>query len=128
MSDSNNNLNASSTVVNNCLIVTLPNDIGDDDIKTGVSGILMKVEKSSIKGVILDLSMMSSIDTYLFKILEKVSRTISLMGAVVVWVGLRPGVVSVLIDLNIDTSKIKAAMDLEQGISMILNDNLIVLR
>ena len=124
MSDSNNNLNTSATVVNNCLIVTLPNDIGDDDIKTGASSVLMKVEKSSIKGVILDLSMMSSIDTYLFKILEKVSKTISLMGVVVVWVGLRPGVVSALIDLNIDISKIKAAMDLEQGISMILNDNL----
>ena len=124
MSDSNNNLNTSSTVVNNCLIVTLPNDIGDDDIKTGARSVLMKVEKSSIKGVILDLSMMSSVDTYLFKILEEVSKTISLMGAVVVWVGLRPGVVSALIDLNIDISKIKAAMDLEQGISMILNYNL----
>ena len=124
MNDSNNNLNTSSTVVNNCLIVTLPNDIGDDDIKIGASSVLMKVEKSSIRGVILDLSMMSSMDTYLFKILEKVSKTISLMGAVVVWVGLRPGVVSALIDLNIDISKIKAAMDLEQGISIILNDNL----
>lgn len=124
MSDSNNKFNTSATVVNDCLIVTFPNNIEDDDIKAGVSGILTKVEKSFIKGVILDLSMMSSMDTYLFKILEKASKTISLMGAIVVWVGLRPGVVSALIDLNIDVSKIKSAMDLEQGINMILNNNL----
>lgn len=124
MSDSNNNLNTSATVVNDCLIVTLPNDITDNNIKTGVGSILMKVEKSYIKGVIFDLSMMSSMDTYLFKVLEKASKTVSLMGAATVWVGLRPGVVSALIDLNIDARKIKTAMDLEQGINMILNDNL----
>jgi len=124
MGDSSNNLNTSITLVKGCLIVTLPNDITDADIKVGVGNILIRIEKYSIRGVILNLSMISSVDTYLFKVLEKASKTISLMGAVVVWVGLRPGVVSALIDLNIDVSKIKAAMDLEQGLSMILNNNL----
>lgn len=123
MEDLNNNLNTSTTIVNDCLIITLPNDIIDEKIEIGFNRILMVIEKSSVKGVILNLSMISSLDTYFFKVLEKASKTISLMGPKVVWVGIRPGVVSALIDLNIDVRKIESASDLEQGISMILKNN-----
>lgn len=123
MEDLNDNLNTSTTIVNECLIITLPNDIIDEEVEMGFNSILMLVEKYSVKGVILNLSMISSLDTYFFNLLERMAKTISLMGPKVVWVGLRPGVVSALIDLNIDMRKIKAACDLEQGISMILNNN-----
>jgi rsbT antagonist protein RsbS len=123
MEDLNNNLNTSTTIVKDCLIITLPNDIIDDEIEKGFDVILTIIEKSPVKGVILNLSMISSLDRYFFKALERISKTILLMGPRVVWVGLRPGVVSALIDLNIDVTKIKAACDLEQGISIILNNN-----
>jgi Anti-anti-sigma regulatory factor (antagonist of anti-sigma factor) len=123
MEDLNDNLSTSTTIVNECLIITLPNDIIDEEVEMGFNSILMLVEKYSVKGVILNLSMISSLDTYFFNLLERMAKTISLMGPKVVWVGLRPGVVSALIDLNIDMRKIKAACDLEQGISMILNNN-----
>lgn len=123
MEDFSSNLNTSTTIVNDCLIITLPNDISDEEIERGFNGILTIIEKSSVKGVILNLSMISSLDTYFFKVLERMAKTISLMGFRVVWVGLRPGVVSALIDLNIDIRKIKSACDLEQGISIILNNN-----
>lgn len=120
MGDSNNRLNTSVTVVNDCLIVTLPNDITDNDIKRGINGILIRVGKSYIRGVILDLNMISALDSYGFKILERASKTISLMGVMVVWVSLRPGVVSALMDLNVDVSNIKTAVNLDQGLNMIL--------
>ncbi len=120
MGDLNNRLNTSVTVVNDCLIVTLPNDITDNDIKTGINGILIRVGKSYIRGVILDLNMVSALDSYGFKILERASKTISLMGVMVVWVSLRPGVVSALMDLNVDVSNIKTAVNLDQGLNMIL--------
>jgi anti-anti-sigma regulatory factor len=121
MGDLNNSLNTSAKVVNECLIVTLPNYIADDDIQIGINRILIRVCKSSIKGVILDLSMISALDSYGFNILERAAKTISLMGVAVVWVGLSPGIVSSLLDLNLDLSHIKAAVDLEQGISIILD-------
>lgn len=123
MGDLNNRLNTSVTVVNDCLIVTLPNDITDNDIKIGINGILIRVSKSYIRGVILDLNMISALDSYGFKILEKASKTISLMGVIVVWVSLRPGVVSALMDLNVDVSNIKTAVNLDQGLNMILGTN-----
>lgn len=123
MGDLNNRLNTSVTVVNDCLIVTLPNDITDNDIKIGINRILIRVGKSYIRGVILDLNMISALDSYGFKILERASKTISLMGVMVVWVSLRPGVVSALMDLNVDVSNIKTAVNLDQGLNMILCTN-----
>jgi rsbT antagonist protein RsbS len=119
MGDLNNSLNISVTVVEGCLIVTLPNDITDDDIKIDSNRILMRANKSSIKGAIIDLSMVSVLDSYSFEALEKASKAVSLMGVMVVWIGLRPGLVSALLDLNVDVSHIKAAMNLEQGLRMI---------
>lgn len=119
MDDFISSLNTSVTVVDGCLIVTLPNDITDNDIKIISSSILMRANKSYIKGVILDFSTAYVIDSHSFKVFEKVSKAISLMGVRVVWIGLRPGVVSSLMDLNVDVSQIKAAVNLEQGLEMI---------
>ncbi|WPC44324.1 STAS domain-containing protein [Clostridium sp. JS66] len=124
MDEFNNSLNTSVTVVEGCLIVTLPNDTTDDEIKVGSSRILMMANKSSIKGAILDFSMISVLDSYNFKAFEKVSKAISLMGVMVVWVGLKPGVVSALIDLNVDVSNIKAAMNLQHGLKIITDAQL----
>jgi anti-anti-sigma regulatory factor len=121
MDNFNNSLNTSVTVVDKCLIVTLPNDITDDDIKISSSSILARASRSYIKGTILDFSMVYVLDSYSFKALQKVSRAILLMGVMVVWIGLGPGVVSSLMDLNVDVSHIKTAVDLEQGLKMILN-------
>lgn len=125
MSDLNNSLTTSVTVVDGCLIITLPNDMTDYEMEIGSSGVFMKINNSSIKGAILDLSMVSMLDSYSFKLLDKASKAISLMGVTVIWVGLRPGIVSALLDLNVDVNNIKAAMNLEQGLKMISDDEFI---
>lgn len=124
MCDINNNLDTSVTLVKGCLILTVPNDISDDDMEASSKRILIKANKSSIKGVILDFSMMSVIDSYTFNTFEKVSKSLLLMGVIVIWIGLRPGVVSSLIDLNVDISCIKAAVNLEQALNMISKSQL----
>lgn len=119
MSDFNNSLSTSITVVQGCLIITLPNEMTDEDIETGSSRVLMKANNSYIKGTIFDLSIVSVLDSYSFEALKKASKAISLMGVMVVWIGLRPGVVSALLDLNVDVNCIKTAINLEQGLKII---------
>lgn len=119
MSDLNNSLNTSVTIVQGCLILTLPNDMTDDELKIGSNKIIIRVYNSSIKGAILDFNMVSALDSYSFEVLKETSKAISLMGVMVVWSGIRPGVVSALLDLNVDVSAIKVAMNLEQALRMI---------
>jgi rsbT antagonist protein RsbS len=112
----------SVTVVQGCLIVTLPNEITDEEIELGISRLITEANNVSIVGAILDLSMLKALDSYTFTFLRKASKAISLMGVKVVWIGLRPGVVSALLDLNIDISGIKAAVNLEQAFKLVAKD------
>ncbi|MCB2297403.1 STAS domain-containing protein [Clostridium tagluense] len=112
-------LNTSVTIVQGCIIITLPNEMTDEAIEIGMSRILNKANATSIVGAILDLSRVTVLDSYSFTSLEKTAKAISLMGVMVVWIGFRPGVVSALLDLNVDVSSIKAALNLEQGLKMI---------
>lgn len=124
MNDFDNNLDTSVTIVNGCLIVTLPNDITDSDMEIGSKMILMRADRLSIKGVILDFSMISVIDSYTFSTFEKISKSLLFMGVTVIWIGLKPGVVSALVDLNVDVSRITAAVNLEEALNMISNPKL----
>lgn len=124
MNDFDNNLDTSVTVVDGCLIVTLPNDITDSDMEIGGKMILMRANRSSIKGVILDFSMISIVDSYTFSVFEKISKSLLFMGVTVIWIGLKPGVVSALVDLNVDVSKITAAVNLEEALNIISNPKL----
>lgn len=119
MGDFNNSLNTSVTVADGNIIVSFTNDITDDEVENCTQLVLMRVNRSSIKGAILDFSMVHVLDAYTFEALDKLARSVSLMGVMVVWSGLSPGVVSALLDLNVDASRIKAAVDLDQGIKMI---------
>ncbi|MBZ9621875.1 STAS domain-containing protein [Clostridium tagluense] len=112
-------LNTSVTIVQGCIIITLPNEMTDEAIEIGMSRILNKANATSTVGAILDLSRVTVLDSYSFTALEKTAKAISLMGVIVVWIGFRPGVVSALLDLNVDVSSIKAALNLEQGLKMI---------
>ena len=125
MKDFDYDLNISVTVVQGCIIISLPNEMTDSEIEIGRDRLVNRANTSSIVGVILDLSKVSSLDSYIFTTLEKTAKAISLMGVMVVWIGFRPGVISSLLDLNVDVSNIKVALNLEQGLKIISNRGII---
>ena len=120
MIEFNYDFKTSVTIVQKCLIVTFPNDITDKDIELELNRIVAKANSISVLGAIFDLSMLSCLDSYTFELLQKASKVMSLIGVNVVWIGLKPGVVSSLLDLNIDVSCIETALNLEQGFKLIL--------
>lgn len=119
MKDLEYDLNISITTVQGCVIITLPNEMNDKELEIGMTKVIEKANVSSIVGAILDLSRVSVLDSYAFTALEKTAKAISLMGVMVLWVGFKPGVISALLDLNVDVGSIKAALNLEQGLKMI---------
>jgi hypothetical protein len=54
-----------------------------------------------------------------FAALRKIERMAALMGAETVFAGLRPGVVSALIDLDADVSKLAASRSLDDAFLLI---------
>ena len=116
-----NDLSTSVTEIKGILIVSLAREMTDSDI-TKMSELLNeKAYQDNIRGAILNFSMVTVLDLYMFAAFEKITETLALMGVQTVWVGLSPGVVAALMDLCLETdvSKMHTAINLEHGLEML---------
>jgi rsbT antagonist protein RsbS len=77
--------------------------------------LLAFVANTKATGVIMDLSGLEVVDASEFESLSRIISMIRLMGAEVVIAGVRPGVVASLVDLDVDTEGIIAAMNLDDA-------------
>ena len=121
MKELENDLSTSITVIDKSLIVSLAGEMTDDNIDAINNLVIEKAHGANVNGAILNFSAVSVIDTYTYNEFCNMTKAISLMGVRVVWVGLRPGVVSALMDLNIefDSNKAFTALNLEQGLAVL---------
>lgn len=112
--------NTSITVIKNNLIVALPAEMTDSCIQNIEKMITEKAYQKNIRGVLLNFSMVTVMDTYTYRAFEYITRVFSLMGIQTIWVGLSPGVVFGLIDLDVAiNTRIKTAVNLEIGLTLL---------
>lgn len=109
----------SFTAINNIMIVSISCEMTDDNTKTLLDKVTENAYKNDVKGVILNFSEVTMLDTYLFKSFKDLTSALVLLGVESIWVGLKPGVVSALMDLGIDLDlkKIKTAVNLDEGLA-----------
>jgi len=114
-------LNTAMTKIQNKLIVTLNSDLVEQNFKLISDTIVNAVEEYKVSGVVIDFSVIKVMSSYTYKIFKNLTRSIIIMGIDVVWVGLNPGVIVSLMDLNLieDACKIKAGFNVEQGLKML---------
>lgn len=103
-----------------CLIVPLKADLDDDLIREFQEEILRNIEKTDARGLVIDVSVLSVIDSFLGRVLVETAKMAQLMGTSTVVVGLKKEVVLTLIHLGLPLS-ITTAMTLEQGIELLKN-------
>ncbi|MBM7692473.1 rsbT antagonist protein RsbS [Peribacillus deserti] len=87
--------------------------------------LLQKIHATNAEGVVLDLTSLDMIDSFIAKVLGDMVSMAELMGAKVVLTGIQPAVAITLIELGISLPHIMTALDLEKGIEL-LKDNGVV--
>jgi anti-anti-sigma regulatory factor len=102
-------------IVAGCLIASLPDGLSDDSLELIAQQITRLAQTSGAHGVILDVSAMRILDSHVFAGLAKLARTLGLLGAKTLFTGFQPGVVSALMDLDMDFSGIQGAINLEDA-------------
>ncbi len=90
-------------------------DAGKDRFRKDLLGL---VQSSGARGVILEVSGLAVIDVEDFGALRKTMAMVEVMGARPIIAGLRPGVVSSLVDLNADIDGVVATLDLDDAFRM----------
>lgn len=103
-----------------CVVASIQIDLDDEVLATFRDELLEFVHVSGARAVILDLSGVEMMDGREFGALRDTMRMARFMGASTILSGLRPSVVSGLIDLAVDTEGIDAAATLDEAFEKIL--------
>ena len=98
-----------------CLIVPIQIELYDEIILRIQKDILERVKNTGVKGVIIDVSGVEIIDSFLAQAICDTVIMVSMLGAATVLTGLKPEVAASLVDLDIEFKDIKTAMDIEAG-------------
>lgn len=102
--------------VGQSLIVIVPEDLGDSaaiDLQEAISA---RIETTGASGVLLDLSALQTVDSFLGRLLGDIATGAQLLGAETVVAGMQPAVAITLVELGLELKGIRAALDAEQGL------------
>jgi len=109
----------SITATNGCLVVHVPSVLQDETVRMLQRDALDAVHRTNLKGVILDLSSVRILDSFLATGIVNTVKMISVMGAAPVLAGLRPEVAAAIVYMDIDVDGLRFAFDLEDAYQML---------
>ncbi|WP_108671623.1 STAS domain-containing protein [Peribacillus acanthi] len=105
--------------LNNLLLISIQVELDDRTALELQESLLQKIHETGAGGVVLDLTSLDMIDSFIAKILGDLVSMAELMGAKVVITGIQPAVAITLIELGINLNGGHTALDLEKGIEIL---------
>ncbi|MCE1248116.1 MAG: STAS domain-containing protein [Firmicutes bacterium] len=105
------------SVVYGCLVTMLQGELYQDILERVKQDVLNKISFSTVKGIIFDMSGVKVLDSHSFDNLVEIAKTTRLLGVETVFVSLQPGVVSALVDLDVDITGFLSFLNMEEALS-----------
>jgi len=105
--------------VGNFLIVSIQVDMHDKLAIQLQSQILEEIEKTGAKGVLIDISVLEMVDSFIGRMLSGMASMASIMDAAVVIVGMQPAVAITLVELGLEMPGVDTALNMEKGMEML---------
>jgi rsbT antagonist protein RsbS len=102
------------------VVASIQRDLDEATLARFREDLLHRVHATGLAGVIFDISALETLDSEEFAGLRGVMAMCRLMGAEPVLAGMRPGVVSALIETGVDIAGLQAAIDLDAAFERLL--------
>ncbi len=106
-------------LIQGCLVASIQVDLTDQVLGLFRKELLARIASAHVHGVVLDVSGVEVMDSADFEMLRTTMTMASVMGATPIIVGLKPGVVSALVDMDVDTSGVQAALNLDDALQIL---------
>jgi rsbT antagonist protein RsbS len=101
------------------LLVTIQVDLYDRLALTLEEDLIEMVFKTGSRGVLIDISALSIVDSFMGKIIGNIAGMSSIMDAETVVVGMQPAVAITLIELGLPLSGVYTALNVEKGMALL---------
>jgi rsbT antagonist protein RsbS len=98
------------------LIVPIQGAISDDVMATLQHDVTQRIQDGDVRGLVVDVSGVEILDSYLTRNLRDLAVTARLMGVVAVVSGLRPAVAITLIEMGLEIPGVHTALNLERAL------------
>jgi rsbT antagonist protein RsbS len=105
--------------VGDVLIAAVQEDLRDQDALDLQSDLAMSLERTGAAGILIDLTVVETVDSFLGRLLNDVAQCMRLLGAYTVVVGLQPAVAITLVELGLELKGIRTALNPRQGIALL---------
>ena len=101
------------------LLVTIQIDLYDRLALNLESDLVQMVSKSTSKGVLIDISALSIVDSFMGRIIGNIGNMSKILGAETVVVGMQPAVAITLIELGLELKGVHTALNVEKGMELL---------
>ncbi|MCA9624218.1 MAG: STAS domain-containing protein [Myxococcales bacterium] len=105
--------------IRDVLIATVGDDMHDELAMELQEELSARLSGGGARGVLIDVSAATVIDTFVGRMLISIGRAAKLVGAEAVVVGIRPAVAMTLVDLGISLEGLRTALDVDHALSLI---------
>ena len=101
------------------LLVTIQVDMHDRLALTLQDDLTSKIEKTGAKGVLIDISALEMVDSFIGRMIANISSMSRILDATTVLVGMQPAVAITLVELGLSLTGVKTALDVERGMRVL---------
>jgi rsbT antagonist protein RsbS len=101
------------------LLVTIQVDLYDRLALDLESDLINRITKTNARGVLIDISAVSIIDSFMGRILSNIAGMARILDADTVVVGMQPAVAITLVELGLSLTGIHTALNVEKGIDLL---------
>jgi rsbT antagonist protein RsbS len=100
------------------LLATIQIELHDTVVDSFQTDVLEEIEKTAARGLIIDISALETVDSYVARMLANTAKMAKLMGTETVIVGMRPAVAATLVRMGYFMEGIETALSLEEGLAL----------
>lgn len=101
------------------LLVTIQIDLYDRLATNLEADLVQMVNKTGARGVLIDISALSIVDSFMGRILGNIGSMSKIMDAETVVVGMQPAVAITLIELGLELRGVHTALNVEKGMELL---------
>jgi rsbT antagonist protein RsbS len=101
------------------LLVTIQVDLYDRLALNLEADLIQMIDKVSAKGVLIDISAVNIVDSFMGRILGNIASMSRILDAQTVVVGMQPAVAITLVELGLPLNGVRTALNVEKGMDLL---------
>ena len=105
--------------VGETLIAVVREDITDDDALQFQEALNSRLERFGATGVLIDVTLVATIDSFLGRLLHEIAVGARLLGAETVVAGMQPAVAMTLVELGLELKGVRTVLTPEKALALL---------